>query len=450
MDSTFNELGVSPALIATLKDNNINQPTTIQQLAIPQFLQHQNLIVHSPTGTGKTAVFAIPVIETLLKKPSKGTTQTLVVAPTRELAEQIKTTFINFAKHTHLKVVSLIGGIPIWQQLKQLENQPEIVVGTMGRVMDLLERGVIKFEHLEHLIIDEVDLMLDRGFKRKLFDLLSRIEKFEQIAVYSASYNEETIETAKQITKNGIFLAAPELKQNAPEPDNKLIDQFVCYLFSNRKKQALYSLVSQTRAKSIIVFCDTKKLVDELCIFLRKNDVKTYPLHGDKAQFIRERNLKLFANTTAPIVLVTTDLIGRGIHVEGVDMVVNYSACVNFETYLHRMGRTGRNNHKGSCITFCTSHEKQAFLKLLEQVNDKRISPLRPMRLRLIPLKCKTQPKKGKLSLQSVQKIYVNPRSNGTFKRVPLAGDLFKSRMRQPERDMQKNKLHDSDWQSNM
>lgn len=449
MDSTFHELGISQTLIETLNALHINKPTKIQQISIPQFLSEKNLIVHSPTGTGKTAAFAIPIIEKLLKEDQTAK-PTLVIAPTRELVEQIKTTFSNIAKNKKLRIISLIGGVPAWKQIKKIKTNPQIIVGTMGRIMDLLERKAIHFSDLEHLIIDEVDLMLDRGFKKQIFNLLEQINSFKQIAVYSASYNQEAINIAKQITNNGIFIGSPEFNKDANTNNDKLIKQFVCYLFSDQKKQALYSLIKTAQVKSIIVFCDTKKLVDDLHVFLRKNELRTFALHGDKKQFIRERNLKIFANTKQPTILVTTDLIGRGIHVEAIDMVINYSACLNLEAYINRMGRTGRNNHKGTCVTFCTSQEKKVFLKMVEKITDNRIAECKQMEIKLIPLKNKAKTKKGGISLDCVQKIYANAKPYDRNKRVPLASDLFKSRMRQPEKAIQKQKIHDNDWQSNM
>ena len=338
----FKELNISEEILKAIADMGFKSPSPIQEETIPSLLEGRDLIGQAQTGTGKTAAFAIPIIE---KVESNGITQALVLCPTRELCIQVAKEIGNLAKYkTGIKILSVYGGTQIVKQIKTLKKGVEIVVGTPGRLMDLMRRKVLKLDNLKIVVLDEADEMFDMGFRDDMKFILDSTNDDRQTCFFSATMGKEITEFSKIYQTNPVTV-----KIKADELTVNKIDQYFIKLKEADKEETLTRLLEINKPRLAIVFCNTKRKVDRLVESLSKKSYLVDGLHGDLKQSQRDQVMKKFRNNAINI-LVATDVAARGLDVDEVDMVINYDLPQLDEYYVHRIGRTARAGRKRSFL----------------------------------------------------------------------------------------------------
>ncbi len=338
----FKEFGLSKFLVETLNRMNIKEPTPIQDKIIPEILRGKDVVGLAETGTGKTAAFLLPLIELTLKNQKR---TTLVVAPTRELAAQIELEFKTLSKGTNLKSVVCVGGVGIRPQISTLQKNPHFIIGTPGRLLDLINRGILKQEKISTVILDEADRMLDMGFINDIKSILSKAPNFRETHLFSATM----ASSAQSLVKD--FLRDPvEISVKKKDTISAINQNIVIYSSSNKYEKLTETLESIKRGR-IIIFGAMKHSVEKLSKQLKHSGYQTDSIHGNKTHSQRKRSLDKFKNGQTSI-LVATDVAARGIHVNNVSHVINYDLPSTFEDYIHRIGRTGRAHKSGEALTF--------------------------------------------------------------------------------------------------
>jgi ATP-dependent RNA helicase RhlE len=360
---SFTELLLSPAVLHNLSREGYVTPTEIQARAIPLLLEGYDLLGIAQTGTGKTAAFSIPVIERILKSSDvrrAGEPRILILAPTRELASQILGNIETYSRELDVKSCALYGGVGQKDQVTALKSGVDIVIATPGRLLDLLEQRQLRLSKVEVLILDEADRMLDLGFEEELQDILSRLPAVRQNMLFSATMPKGITYLANRILKS------PRKVEVTPEstPVEK-ISQRVIFCKQDHKFQLLKKLVKERDLELALVFTRTKNIADQVVEYLAQNRVPARALHGGKNQDDRERALGNFREKVIRV-LVATDIASRGIDVEGVSHIINFDLPLEIESYVHRIGRTGRAGKEGIAISFCDPREAQ----LLEKIQD--------------------------------------------------------------------------------
>ncbi len=347
--SSFNEFNLSSEMVNALAAKGFTSPSPIQALVIPEFLREQaNIIGQAQTGTGKTAAFSIPIIESLQKD---GTIKALVLTPTRELALQVCEEMYSLIGDKKLRVSAVYGGASIEQQIKSIRKGTDIVVGTPGRVMDLLERKVIDLSNLDFFVLDEADEMLNMGFVEDIEHILSLTREDKKMLFFSATMPKSILEIAKK------YMGAYKiLKVENKELTTKLTEQIYFEVKNEDKFEALCRVLDFEQEFYGIIFCKTKIEVDEATKHLKARGYDAEALHGDITQSQRTKTLSEFKEKIVNI-LVATDVAARGIDVNNLTHVINYSIPQEAEAYVHRIGRTGRAGNKGIAITFVTPRE---------------------------------------------------------------------------------------------
>ena len=345
----FRELGLSETTLEALRAKGFEKPSAIQKLAIPGLLTgKRDLIGQAQTGTGKTAAFALPMLETL-KRSKK--IQALILAPTRELCLQIADEMNSLKGRHDLRIVPLYGGQPIELQLQQLSRGADIIAGTPGRVMDHLRRGSVTFDALKFAVLDEADEMLDMGFVEEIEEILQLTNADKRMLMFSATMPDEVRQIAEK------FMQEPEILRAEPEAVcTTLTEQFYYEVKREDKFAAISRLIDMHPEMSALVFCRTRVDVDELTEKLNAKGYNVEALHGDIAQAQRTRVINRFKAHKFKL-LIATDVAARGIDVNNLTHVINYSIPRNAEVYIHRIGRTGRAGNKGAAITFVTPGE---------------------------------------------------------------------------------------------
>jgi len=347
--TSFQQLALSRAMRASLAAAGYVTPSPIQATLIPMALEGQDVIGQAKTGTGKTASFAIPLIE-MLEEHGKAP-QALVLAPTRELVQQIVGEFEKLARYQGTKICGIYGGEPIQRQLRALERGVDIVVGTPGRVIDHIERRTLLLTDVFHVVLDEADRMLDIGFRPDIERILRRVPDPHQTLLLSATISPEIRKLAQR------YMFQPqELNLSRDEPSVEAIKQFYLTVDQDRKLDLLVHLLERDKPRQCIIFTRTKKGADRLAERLTRSARGVATIHGDLPQTARNRVMLGFRNGTIPI-LVATDVVGRGIDVEGISHVINYDVPDDPENYLHRIGRTGRMGRDGLAYTFVRPDE---------------------------------------------------------------------------------------------
>lgn len=365
----FNELQLIEPLLKALSECKYNTATLVQEKTIPLVLEKKDLIVSAQTGTGKTAAFALPILQLLYNKQnySKNTTKikSLIVCPTRELAVQIDANFKSYAKYTKLRTSVVFGGTPIDPQIDILKKGIDILTATPGRLLDLNKQGVIDLNDVETLVLDEADLMLDMGF----IDDIKKINRIcpdgKQTLLFSATIPYKVVQLASTILNN------PEKVEIDPTPtSSKIINQHLFYVPKPNKIELCLHLLRNTIKGNILIFRRTKFGVDKLEKTLLKNNYLVASIHGDKTQNTRLEALNQFKNKEVRI-LIATDVAARGIDIKKLDAVINFDIPNIPETYIHRIGRTGRAGESGASYSFCSADEKgyiEAIQKLMNQL----------------------------------------------------------------------------------
>lgn len=346
----FSELNLSDSVLKAVRDLGFEEASPIQSEAIPILLKGSDFVGQAETGSGKTAAFAIPVIELLVAK--KRETQALVLCPTRELVVQVAETFQKLLKYLPgLSVVPVYGGQPIERQLRLLTNHPQVVVGTPGRTMDHLRRRSLKVGTLKMVVLDEADEMLDMGFLEDIKEILSQTPADRQTILFSATMARQILEITKKFQREPILVNVIQKKLSTPK-----IKQMYLEVSERSKPEVLARLLDLHSIKLALVFCNTKSQVDYLVETLKGRGFFADGLHGDMSQTLRDKVMNGFRKGTVEI-LVATDVAGRGIDVKGIEAVFNYDLPRDDEDYIHRTGRTARAGQSGMAFSFVTGRE---------------------------------------------------------------------------------------------
>jgi ATP-dependent RNA helicase DeaD len=346
---TFKDLNLSKNIERAVEDMGFEEPTPIQSQSIPYLMEGKDVIGQAQTGTGKTAAFGIPALEMLDVKSKK--VQVVVLCPTRELANQVAEEMSNLAKYQNTKMLPVYGGQPIDRQIKALRRGVHIVIGTPGRVLDHIQRKTLKLDGVKMLVLDEADEMLDMGFREDIEFILSRVPSQKQTVLFSATMPQPIIKLTKKYQQNPQMVKTVHKELTVPQ-----IEQFYFEVKNNAKTEVLCRLIDIYNFKSSLVFCNTKKNVDKQVETLKARGYLVDGLHGDMRQAQRERVMSNFRKGEIET-LVATDVAARGIDVENIEAVFNYDIPQDEESYVHRIGRTGRAGKEGVAITFASGKD---------------------------------------------------------------------------------------------
>ncbi len=352
----FEDLSLSKSIQRAVFEEGYTSPTPIQEKAIPFILQGKDLVGCAQTGTGKTAAFAIPIIHNLHRMigSSKKTKEIrcLVVTPTRELAVQIGESFDTYGKYTNIRQLTIFGGVSQVPQVDQLKKGVDVLIATPGRLLDLHKQGFIDFDQLHYLVLDESDLMLDMGFINDVRKIVKLVPTNRQTLLFSATMPMAIRELADT------FLNKPEYVSVTPVSSTaEIIEQRVYFVDKENKRGLLYHLIRNENLNNLLVFVRTKHGADNVVKALKKHGVNAEAIHGDKSQTARQRVLDNFKNKEISV-LVATDIAARGIDIESLPYVINFDLPNIPETYVHRIGRTGRAGNGGISISFCGKDEE--------------------------------------------------------------------------------------------
>lgn len=360
MQKTFNNFGLSKKLVLNLKEQDFIIPTEIQQRAIEPFLEGSDIIACAKTGSGKTAAYLIPIIEMLSKEEDSCA---LVVAPTRELAQQISQVFISFAKNFNIKPALLTGGKMMQAQLRRLKQNPRFISGTPGRINDHIARKTFPLEKIKYIVWDETDRMLELGFFEQIENILNKLPKEKQSFMLSATFNKRLINLASK------YLIEPKIisiSKGNEVPD--LIKQKTVDTSGSYKLVELEKILKDKKEK-ILVFCATHASTREVCNYLRKKDMLVRFINGALKQKQRDKTIKDFKQGNFNI-LCATDLAARGLDIDDISLVVNYELPLHAQEYIHRIGRTGRFNKKGKAITLLAKADKPLWKEIKTYLNS--------------------------------------------------------------------------------
>ncbi len=369
MNTNFQTLGLIEPLLKAIQEEGYTTPTPIQAESIPIVLQGKDLLGCAQTGTGKTAAFTLPILQLLVKNKTgerRKKIRSLIVTPTRELAIQIGESFNAYGRHTGLNCTVIFGGVGQGPQVTALRNGVDVVIATPGRLLDLMNQGHLNIREVEIFVLDEADRMLDMGFVHDVKKLLAVLPKKRQSLFFSATMPPEIVSLANTILFHPLKVSVTPVSSTVD-----IIEQSVYFVDKVNKNALLIEILKNTAIKTALVFTRTKHGADKVVNLLLKNNIKAEAIHGNKAQNARQRALTNFkAQTTR--VLVATDIAARGIDVDELAYVVNYEIPNIPETYVHRIGRTGRAGANGTAISFCDAEER-AFLKDIEKLIAKKI-----------------------------------------------------------------------------
>jgi ATP-dependent RNA helicase DeaD len=342
---TFESMGLQPETMQAVVKMGFTVPTSVQEQTIPPMLDWCDVIAKAPTGTGKTCAFGIPIIEHI-EAGDKGI-QALILSPTRELALQITDDLRNIAAfRPEIRIASIYGGQSIDRQLSQLKLKPQIIVATPGRLIDHLQRRTIHLDQVHTVILDEADRMLDMGFIRDVRRILDIMPKVSQIAMFSATMSRSVMDISWIYQREAIEITVQEDESNKPP-----ITQFSIDINGNARIETIRKLMREHKYERVIVFCNTKQMVQTICNRMKAVGCKADCIHGDIRQSAREKVMHDFRKGTIEI-LIATDVASRGLDIDGVDAVFNYEIPLENEYYTHRIGRTGRAKRSGVAYTF--------------------------------------------------------------------------------------------------
>ncbi len=369
MTTSFADLGLALPILSALTTQGYTEPTPIQVQAIPHIMQGRDLQGIAQTGTGKTAAFALPILHRLLadKKPApRRGCRVLVLSPTRELASQIAESFRDYGRQTGLRTTLMYGGVPKGRQSKAVANGIDILVATPGRLLDHMQDGAVVLNHVEVLVLDEADHMLDLGFVIPIRKIVQSIPPARQTLFFSATMPKEISTLAGQMLKNPVHVAVTPVATTVDRVEQKVI-----FVEASRKRQLLADILRSSKMSRTLVFTRTKHGADRVTQHLEAAGQPAAAIHGNKSQPQRERALQMFKQGRIGV-LVATDIAARGIDVDGVTHVVNFDLPNVPEAYVHRIGRTARAGHAGVAISFCDSSER-AHLRGIEKLIRTRL-----------------------------------------------------------------------------
>ncbi|GAA5222103.1 DEAD/DEAH box helicase [Membranihabitans marinus] len=352
---TFKDLEIIPPILSALSEQGYTAPTPIQQQSIPILLQGKDLLGCAQTGTGKTAAFAIPILQNLLANKTGTKSRNisaLVVTPTRELAIQIDENFTKYGKFTPLRNTVIFGGVKQASQVKALRSGVDILIATPGRLLDLIQQGYISLNHIKYFVLDEADQMLDMGFIHDIKKIIAKLPTERQSLFFSATMAPAIVNLSKKILGN------PERVTIAPEQTTaEKVEQCVYFVPRQNKIPLLKHLLREEDIASALVFSRTKHGANKIVKLLNRSDIHAEAIHGNKSQNARQKALENFKNGDTTV-LVATDIAARGIDVDSLSHVINYDLPNVPETYVHRIGRTGRAGASGMAYSFCDVEER--------------------------------------------------------------------------------------------
>lgn len=365
---TFEALGLSKDIVDAVKKLGYENPTPIQQAAISDLIDGRDLLGCAQTGTGKTAAFALPTLQRLSQKgPKKDKViQVLVLTPTRELALQIFENYKDYGRNLDISPTVIFGGVNPNTQKTNLRRGTEILIATPGRFLDLYNQKLINLDHVETLVLDEADRMLDMGFIADVKKILKFLPQQRQNILFSATMPDAISELASKILKNPVKVkVAPVSSANAQ------VEQKLYFVHQNNKRKLLLYVLEQSSLSRVLVFTRTKSIANRICKLLTENKIHAAAIHGNKSQGARQKALAEF-KTGKIRVLVASDLAARGLDVDDITHVINFDLPNVAETYVHRIGRTGRASSRGIAISFC-DQEEESYIKSIEKLINEKI-----------------------------------------------------------------------------
>jgi len=366
---SFESLGLSAAILRAVGEQGYTRATPVQQAAIPAVLAGRDLMAGAQTGTGKTAGFALPILHNLSEQSVRGPRRVrcLVLTPTRELAAQVEQSFRDYGKHVPLRTCAIFGGVGIHPQIQRLGRGVDILVATPGRLLDHLDQGTVDLSHVEVLVLDEADRMLDMGFVRDVRRILKTVPRRRQSLLFSATFSAEIKRLAEE------FLCEPELIEMAHSNTAvELVSQRVHPVDKHRKRELLSWLIGSRNWPQVLVFTRTKHGADRLARHLERDGLTTAAIHGNKSQGARTRALADFKSGRTRV-LVATDIAARGLDIDQLPHVVNYELPNVPEDYVHRIGRTGRAGNEGEAVSLVCGEEKK-YLADIERLLGTRLA----------------------------------------------------------------------------
>ena len=406
---TFENLKLIEPILRALQEEGYSTPTPIQEKSIPILLQGKDLLGCAQTGTGKTAAFSIPILQKLYKTDNRQGIKALILTPTRELAIQIGESFEAYGKYTGLRHAVIFGGVGQKPQTDELKRGIQILIATPGRLQDLVNQGFINLKTLDFFVLDEADRMLDMGFIHDIRRILKLLPPRRQTLFFSATMPPEIEKLAKSM------LTAPEKVEVTPVSSTvDTISQSIYFVEKKEKKDLLLYLLKDPAIESVLIFTRTKYGADKLARILNKAGIGAEAIHGNKSQNARQRALTGFKSHTLRV-LIATDIAARGIDVDQLSHVINYELPNIPETYVHRIGRTGRAGHNGVAISFCES-EELPYLKDIQKLIGK-IIPIVKEHPFITSTGTKAQETKTEeLKVKAKEnKVYRGSRANGDF-----------------------------------
>jgi ATP-dependent RNA helicase RhlE len=366
---TFSELKLISPLLTALDKMGYTTPTPIQQQSIPGILEGKDIFGCAQTGTGKTAAFALPILQLLDAKKNPGAPkkiQALVLAPTRELALQISDNFKAYSKNLSISHAIVFGGVSQNAQVATLRRGVDVLIATPGRLMDLMQQGHISLSNVNYFVLDEADRMLDMGFIKDIKRIISRLPAKKQTLFFSATASPDIMKLANTLLVNPLSVSVTPVFSAS-----SLVEQKVYYVSKENKRSLLKYVLKDGKIEHALVFTRTKRGADKVAKELNSSGIKAEAIHGNKSQNARERALKGFKDRSIRI-LVATDIASRGIDVDKLTHVINYELPEQAETYVHRIGRTGRAGSSGTALSFCAQYELP-YLKDIHKLIKKNI-----------------------------------------------------------------------------
>jgi superfamily II DNA/RNA helicase len=357
----FKDLGIDAPILTAIDEMGFETPTEVQIKAVPKILNNEDLIIISKTGSGKTAAFGMPILQ--LTTPDISATQALILTPTRELAIQVDHDIMQMAKHLRHKTTAIYGQHNINVEIKALSKFPEIVTGTPGRVYDHIQRGQLKLDKVKFLVIDEADRMLDMGFIDQVVRIIKKLPKDRVTLLFSATMPEEVRRMCKAYMKSPTTI---EIESETKTVD--LIEQSYYRVERNEKRTQLDRLLLMNRPDSCMIFCNTRHAVDQVQSFLQRQGYASMALHGEIPQSKRQSTIEKFKKSDFHL-LVATDVAARGIHIDDLSLVINYDVPEDKDSYVHRIGRTGRAGNTGRAISLVTGEDVMTLYEIEEHIN---------------------------------------------------------------------------------
>lgn len=367
---TFKELNIIEPILKAIQEKGYETPTPIQLQAIPLLLKKNDMLGLAQTGTGKTAAFSIPIIQHLhLAAASKNREiKALILTPTRELAIQINECVEDYAKYTKLRHCVIYGGVKQNAQVNELKSGIDILIATPGRLIDLMNQGIVSLDSVSHFVLDEADRMLDMGFIHDIKRLLPKLPKDKQTLLFSATMPQAINVLSRTILRNPVRVEVTPVSSVV-----ETVAQYIYYVEKDEKKELLIHLLSKNDKQPTLIFSRTKHGADKIARMLCKAGINSEAIHGNKSQNARQRALTNFKSNKTNV-LIATDIAARGIDIDKLGLVINYDLPDVPETYVHRIGRTGRAGNTGTALTFCAQEEKIMLSEIQKLTGNKLLN----------------------------------------------------------------------------